>query len=87
VDDESWTIHYLIINTGNWWPGKKVLVSPRWIESISWSEAKVVVNLNRQTIKGAPEYTDGSLVSRDYEIGLYAHYNRKGYWIDELVNR
>jgi hypothetical protein len=86
IDDETWTIRYLIINTGTWWPGKKVLVSPQWIERVSWSESSVFVNLSRQTIKESPEYTDESLLTRDYEIGLHGHYNRKGYWIDELVN-
>ena len=86
LDDETWTIRYLIINTSNWWPGKKVLVSPLWIERVSWADAKVFINLSRQTIKESPEYTDESLVTRDYEIGLHGHYNRKGYWVDELVN-
>jgi sporulation protein YlmC with PRC-barrel domain len=86
VDDETWTIRYLIISTANWWPGKKVLVSPLWIERVSWPESKVFINLSRQTIKESPEYTDESLVTRDYEIGLHGHYNRKGYWVDELVN-
>jgi uncharacterized protein YrrD len=86
IDDETWAIRYLIINTGTWWPGKKVLVSPQWIERVSWSESSVFVNLSRQTIKESPEYTDESLVTRDYEIGLHGHYSRKGYWIDELVN-
>ena len=27
VHDETWTFRYLIVNTGSWWPGKKVLVS------------------------------------------------------------
>ena len=85
IDDETWTIRYLIINTGNWWPGKKVLVSPQWIERVSWSESKAFVNLSRDTIKKSPEYTEESLITRDYEIGLHRHYNRPGYWIDELV--
>jgi len=25
------------------------------------------------------------LLTRDYETGLYGHYNREGYWADELV--
>ena len=86
VDDETWAIRYLIVDTGTWWPGKKVLVSPQWIERVSWNESKVFVNLDRKTIKESPEYTDASLITRDYEIGLHGHYSRKGYWIDELVN-
>ena len=85
IDDETWAIRYLIIDTHNWWPGKKVLVSPQWIESVSWGERKVFVNLSREAVKQAPEYTEKSLLTRDYEIGLHQHYNRQGYWVDELA--
>jgi len=87
LDDETWEIRYFVVNTSNWWAGKKVLISPLWIERVSWSERKVVIDLSRQAIKLSPEFTDKSLVDRDYETSLYGHYNRKGYWIDELVNR
>lgn len=83
IDDESWAIRYLIIDTRNWWPGKKVLVSPQWIERVSWNESKVFVNLLRETVKLSPEYTEESLLTRDYETELHRHYNRQGYWIDE----
>lgn len=33
IDDDSWTIHYFIINTNNWWSGKKVLISPQWLSA------------------------------------------------------
>jgi sporulation protein YlmC with PRC-barrel domain len=85
IDDETWAIRYLIVDTKNWWPGKKVLVSPQWIERVSWSESKVFVNLSCETIKQSPEYRDDSVLTRDYETGLYRHYDRPGYWIDEPV--
>ena len=85
IDDETWAIRYLIIDTRNWWPGKRVLVSPQWIESVSWDERKVFFNVPRETIKKSPEYTEGSLLTRDYETRLHGHYNRKGYWVDEPV--
>ena len=83
IEDETWVIRYLVVDTQNWWPGKKVLISPQWITRMSWSERKVFVNLSRETIKQSPEYTDESLITRDYEIGLHQHYDRQGYWIDE----
>jgi hypothetical protein len=83
IGDEKWEIRYLIIDTRNWWPGKKVLISPHWIERVSWEESKIFVNLPLDTIKQAPEYTDDSLLTRDYEYGLHKHYNRLGYWVDE----
>jgi hypothetical protein len=87
VDDETWAIRYLIIDTRNWWPGKKVLVSPQWIERVSWSESKVFVNLSRESIWQSPEYTEESLLTRDYESRLHRHYNRRGYWVDETTAR
>jgi hypothetical protein len=83
VDDKSWTIRYLIVDTRNWWPGKRVLVSPNWIERVSWDDSKVFVSLSRENIKLAPEYTEQSLLTRDYEVRLHRHYKRQGYWADE----
>jgi len=85
IDDATWEIRYLVVGTKNWWPGKKVLVSPLWIERVSWAESKVFINLSREAIQRSPEFTNESLLTRDYEIGLHGHYNRKGYWIEELV--
>ena len=85
IDDETWAIRYLVIDTKNWWPGKKVLISPKWIEKVSWEEREVSIGLTRETVKNAPEYTDKSLLTRDYETGLYGHYNREGYWVDEFA--
>jgi uncharacterized protein YrrD len=82
IDDETWAIRYLIVDTKNWWPGKRVLVSPQWIERVSWRESMVFVNMSRETIKEAPEFTDESL-NREYETGLYRHYDREGYWHEE----
>ncbi len=80
IDDESWTIRYLVIDTKNWWPGKKVLVSPEWIERVSWAESKVFIHLTREAIQNSPEYSDEALLTREYESGLHAHYEREGYW-------
>ena len=83
VDDETWAIRYLIVNTHNWWEGKKVLISPSWIDRVSWGESKVFVKLSRETIKQSPEYIEGSPLSREYEAALHQHYNFQGYWVDE----
>ncbi len=85
LDDETWAICYLVVDTQNWWPGKKVLISPQWLEDVSWSESKVFVKLSREAIKQAPEYMPDTLLDRDYEDRLHGHYGRKTYWADELV--
>ena len=82
-DDRHWTIRYLVADTGNWLPGRQVLISPQWIERVSWHERKVFVSLSRETIKHSPEYTDDLLLTRPYESALHQHYDRPGYWENE----
>lgn len=86
IDDEIWAIRYLIVDTKNWLPGKKVLVSPQWIERVSWNEQKVFVHLSRERIEQSPEYSEESMLTRDYETELHRHYNRHVYWTDEPVD-
>lgn len=82
VDDETWAIRYLIVDTQNWWPGKRVLVSPQWIDRVSWFESKVFVTLDRSVVKQAPTYTHDTPVTREFEARLHEHYQRPGYWLD-----
>lgn len=85
IDDETWAIRYMIVNTRNWWPGNTVLVSPQWIDRVSWDESKVFVTLARESIQRSPEFMEGSVLTREYEAGLHKHYRRPGYWEDEPV--
>lgn len=76
LDDHDWTVRYLVIDTGGWWPGKKVLVSPAWIEQIDWGRGAILVNLDSGLIQSAPEYDASKVISRDYELALYKHYGK-----------
>jgi hypothetical protein len=80
VDDESWGLRYLVVDTRNWWPGKHVLVSPRWIDAVSWTQSSVVVDLVRETIKEGPEYDPSMLLNRAYESRLHQSLQRAPYW-------
>ena len=82
IDDATWSIRYLVIDTRNWWPGKKVLVSTQWVDGVSWTESKVFVNLTLDSIRQSPEYTEEALLTRDYEDRLHRHYRRPGYWAE-----
>lgn len=80
VDDATWEIRYMVVDTQNWWAGKKVLVAPEWIERVSWADSRVYVDLSREAIKTGPEFNP-DLLNCDYEEKLYKHYNRPGYWL------
>lgn len=82
VDEEAWAIRYIEVATRNWWPGKKVLISPEWIERVSWPESNVYVGLTREAIKDAPTYVESMPVTREYENRLYVSYGRPPYWLE-----
>jgi hypothetical protein len=86
-DDEAWAIRYIEVATRNWWPGKKVLVSPAWIESMNWADSKVYTALTREAIQNGPEYVESSPITREYENRLYFHYGRPPYWLHEAEDR
>jgi len=79
-DDETWAIRYLVADTRNWWPGKRVLLSPQWIAWVSWSQFRVYTDLDHETIRRAPEYNPSAPITREYEQRLFEHYNRTPYW-------
>jgi hypothetical protein len=81
IDDETWEIRYMIVDTRNWLPGRKVLVSPTWITSLSWSDRKVIVDLSREVIKESPKFDPSAPVNREYEERLYDYYGRPRYWL------
>lgn len=82
LEDDCWAIRYLAIDTRNWLPGKKVIVSPQWISLIDWAQRKVHVNLSREGVKQSPEYDSSKLISREYETQLYRHHDQTGYWLN-----
>jgi len=83
MDDKAWAIRYIEVATRNWLPGKKVLISPSWIERVSWPASKVYVGLSRGSIKDGPEYVESAPITREYENRLYFHYGRPPYWPHE----
>ncbi len=82
IEDDTWAIRYMVVDTRNWLPGKKVIVSPAWIDRISWSDSVVYVNLQRERIKNSPEYDPSRSLERADETRLYDFYGRPTYWKD-----
>ncbi len=61
VDDQSWRINYLVIDTSNLWLGKKVILPPTWVRQVRWADRQAVVDLRRETIKKSPEFDSAAI--------------------------
>jgi len=79
VDEATYEIggSYLVIDTGGWIFGKKVMVPAGTIDRIDHGERKVFVGRNRDEIKAAPEFDEMLLKDPDYRDRLGAYYGRQ----------
>lgn len=82
LDDTDWTVRYFVVDTRTWWPGKKVLIEPTWIDRVSWTDRAIFVDLVRDLIRTAPAYDPDRIISRDDEVRLYAHYGKSMQVVD-----
>lgn len=82
LDDETWAIRYLIVDTSNWWLGHQALIAPQWIEGIRWTDRTVNVDLTRQAIKESVPYDRSANLDRQAEAAIFHHYGRIGYWTE-----
>ena len=74
VEDADWSIHYLLVDTKNWWPGKQVLISPGSAQTIDWAHKLVNLNVDRQKVKDSPAYDASTIVDRAYGRHFHTYY-------------
>jgi sporulation protein YlmC with PRC-barrel domain len=79
-DDESWSIRYLIVETGNWLFNRKVLISPIRVDHENWSSKKLPVFLTKERIKNSPDIDTKIPVSRQHEILTLKYYSYPNFW-------
>lgn len=79
-DDHSWTVRYLIVDTGTWLSGRKVLVSPAAIRGLDAAAARVQTGLTRRQVEESPSIDTAKPVSRQHETALHSYYGYEPYW-------
>ena len=58
IDDADWTVQHMVVDTQNWWPGQKVLIPPRRVNSFNWNEQRAFVEMSREAVKESPELSE-----------------------------
>lgn len=80
MDTRYWVMRYLAIEIHSECSGRHALVSPAWVERVSWRDHLMNIGLSSMAIGSAPGYDPCTGVSRDYEARLFRHYGRPAYW-------
>jgi uncharacterized protein YrrD len=84
-DDERWAVRYLVVDTGDWMPGRRVLISPASLEPHGAQAGAVRVNITREQVKSAPPVATDRPVSRQYEMAHAAHFGYPYYWSGPML--
>jgi hypothetical protein len=81
IEATLWTIRYVLVDTRDWLPGRKVLVNQQWLQGVDWAASKARVNLTREQVERSPKYDPDAPIDRSYEVLLHDHYGVPGYWL------
>jgi uncharacterized protein YrrD len=84
-DDETWNVRYLVVDTGKWLPGRKVLVAPEAVVKPWHHQPAIAVKLTTEQIRSSPEIDTAAPVSRVAEELLHRHYQWTPYWNPTIV--
>ncbi len=79
-DDAHWSVRWVVVDTGTWLPGRKVLLPPSALGVPEATTGDYPVDLTRERIKTAPGLDTDAPVSRQLESEIYGHYAWTPYW-------
>lgn len=80
IEDQSWGIRYVVVKTVEKLGGKRILLSPDWMETIDWGKKSIPVDLDYKRIQDAPEYDPEQPVTRNEEEKIYQAFQKPKYW-------
>ena len=79
-DDEKWTVRYVVVDTGGWLPGRRILISPTSVEPEISSGGHLRLGLLRGQVVAAPDAEAERPVSRQLELAHAKHFGTPYYW-------
>lgn len=79
-DDQHWTIRYVVVHTGGWLSGRRVLISPIAILNTDWDDQRIDLALTRAQVEHSPPIAADQPVSRQKELEYSTYYGYQPYW-------
>jgi len=86
-DDESWVVRYVVLDTGSWLPGRRVIITPGIIDRIDWESEAVHCILTKEQIEQSPPVHATAPPSRDMEERLSEYFGWTPYWPPRAAER
>ncbi len=81
-DDAGFGVRYVVVDTGHWLSGRRVLILPSYVENIDDDHHRIGVNLTRAKVENSPLVEEHKPLSRVYEEEYHRYYDWPPYWGD-----
>lgn len=79
-DDDTWTIRYVVVDTGTWLQGRLVLIPLSALHEPDWEQRRIPVRLTREQVRQSPDIDTHRPVSRQAEMTSLSYYGYPYYW-------
>ena len=80
-DDHTWTVRYLVVETGSWLSGRSVLILPKFLGRVDRKKQTIEVSLTKEQVENSPSIDTAKPVSRQHEADYFNYYGVQPYWL------
>ena len=70
-DPESWKIHYLVVDTREWLPGRKVLISLVALGELDVKHKSLPISLSKDQIRDSPPIDEDAPITSLHDLNAY----------------
>ena len=77
LEEKGWSIRYMSVDTGNWWPGQRVLIAPGSITKIDWAGQLIHLDVDCSKVRASPPYNPAMTVDGAYDDRFRSYYGIK----------
>lgn len=80
IDDLRWTVRYVVIDTGHWLPGRRVLLPPQRVLPAGPAASTISVSLTRDEVRSSPAAESDPPRPDLLEQARAQRYGNRSYW-------
>src|SRR5664280_1410478 len=81
-DDQTWAIHYLVVDVKRWLTREEVVLPVTAIKQLDWENKTLHVQLTKEQVRQSPDVDTKQPVSRQQEIAMQDYFGKLAYWVD-----
>ena len=77
-ESQDWSLQYFVVDTSNWWLGKRVLIATQAVKAVEWSDRHIRLDVSREQVKTSPVWDPIIAFNELERTHLHRHYGWAG---------